>query len=82
MRQASHDLLCWPVLSDRRRGAARLEAFDDHLLERRRQQPLDVVQQRALGGGDQRDGASGQPGASGASDAVDVVVGDERQVVS
>jgi len=31
----------------------RLKAFDDHVLDRRRQEPLNIAQQRRLGSGDE-----------------------------
>jgi len=54
------------VTSRRRRY---LEAGDGHLLERRRQQLLDVPQQVAILGRHQRDGAAGEARAPGTSRA-------------
>ena len=48
--------------------------------DRRRQQLLDVVQQRALAVGGQRDRLTRQPRPAGAADAVDVVLRHQRQV--
>jgi hypothetical protein len=60
---------------------SRLESLDSNLLERRRQQPLNVTQQPRIRRRDERYRAPSMSGAAGATGAVDVILGDERQVV-